>query len=88
MQRSFLIFAIAFIALMAGALFYAARIPVEVAQPVDTTPPAEIAADSTGFVPVYPEFSLPDTDGVEHALEVEDAFSQHAELPVPALDYT
>jgi len=67
-HRSFLIFAIAFIMLMAGVLFYAAKFPLEVAQPVETTPPAEVAADSTGFVPVYPAFSLPDIDGVEHAL--------------------
>jgi len=70
MQRSFLIFAMAFIMLIAGVLFYAARIPVEKAQPETTVaePATETAADDSGFVPVYPAFSLPDTDGVEHAL--------------------
>jgi thiol-disulfide isomerase/thioredoxin len=60
----------ALIMLMAGALFYAARIPVEKAQPETTVaePATETAADDSGFVPVYPAFSLPDTDGVEHAL--------------------
>ena len=47
MHRSFLIFAMAFIMLMAGVLFYAARIPVEQAQPVETAPPVEVAADAT-----------------------------------------
>ncbi len=69
MNRSFLIFAMALIMLMAGALFYAARIPVETSQPDDSTPPTEVATDTTGFVPVYPEFSLPDIDGVEHTLD-------------------
>ncbi len=59
----------ALIMLMAGALFYAARIPVETSQPDDSTPPTEVATDTTGFVPVYPEFSLPDIDGVEHTLD-------------------
>ena len=68
MQRSFLIFAVAFIMLMAGALFYAARIPVQMAQPVESVPHAEVTADATGFVPVYPTFVLPDTEGVEHSL--------------------
>jgi len=67
-HRSFLIFAMAFIMLMAGALFYAARIPVEVEQQDDTTPATEHVAAATGFTPVYPAFALPDTDGVEHTL--------------------
>ena len=58
----------ALVALMAGALFYAARIPVEVAQQADSAPATEVVADSTGIVPVYPVFSLPDIDGVEHSL--------------------
>jgi len=58
----------AFIMLMAGVLFYAARIPVEVAQQADIAPATETVADATGFTPAYPAFSLPDIDGVEHAL--------------------
>ena len=72
MNRSFLIFAMALIMLMAGALFYAARIPVEMTQPDDATAPTEVATDATGFVPIYPEFSLPDIDGVEHTLDEWD----------------
>ena len=78
MNRSFLIFAFAFLALMAGALFYAARIPVEHAQTADgDAQPAE-TADSmealppsmTGQEPTivdYPEFTLVDLDGEERA---------------------
>ena len=62
MQRSFLIFAMAFIALMAGALFYAARIPVQVEIPATTAEP-EVAA--TSDAPVYPSFKLADLDGNE-----------------------
>jgi thiol-disulfide isomerase/thioredoxin len=58
----------AFIMLMAGVLFYAAKIPVEVAQQADTAPATEAVADATGFTPVYPAFTLPDTDGIDHAL--------------------
>ena len=61
MQRSFLIFATAFIALMAGALFYAARIPVELATP-EVTP--EPVADA-GYAAVYPSFKLVDLDAAE-----------------------
>lgn len=62
MQRSFLVFATAFVALMAGALFYAARIPVEVQPP---PPEAQPEAPAGAFVPVYPSFSLPDLEGAE-----------------------
>lgn len=55
MHRSFLVFAAAFVALMAGALFYAARVPVEQAKaPAPVVPPALVD---------YPEFTLPDVDG-------------------------
>lgn len=62
MHRSFLIFATAFVALMAGALFYAARIPVEV-----QAPPAEdvVATPPDTFAPIYPTFRLVDLDGAE-----------------------
>jgi thiol-disulfide isomerase/thioredoxin len=60
-NRSFLVFAVAFIALMAGALFYAARIPVETPAPE----PAPEPVASSEFAPVYPSFQLPDIDGAE-----------------------
>ncbi|NOR36767.1 MAG: redoxin domain-containing protein [Woeseiaceae bacterium] len=61
MHRSFLVFAAALILLMAGALFYAARIPVEHAQPVTVAETMDAAADA----PVYPSFTLVDLDGNE-----------------------
>ena len=61
MHRSFLVFAAALILLMAGALFYAARMPVEHAQPV----PATETMDATADAPVYPSFMLVDLDGNE-----------------------
>jgi len=63
-QRSFLVFAAALILLMAGALFYAARIPVEHAQSTVATDPIDTAADA----PVFPSFTLVDLDGTEHDL--------------------
>jgi thiol-disulfide isomerase/thioredoxin len=57
MHRSFLIFAAAFVALMAGALFYAARAPVQ---------QAAVAPPATGGPPQvaeFPQFSLPDLAG-------------------------
>jgi thiol-disulfide isomerase/thioredoxin len=51
----------AFVALMAGALFYAARIPVENAPPVVVSEPIEANSDA----PVYPAFRLVDLDGTE-----------------------
>jgi len=60
-HRSFLIFAVAFVALMAGALFYAARIPLQ------TTVPEPVAeqAEAVAYAPIYPSFELTDIDGVE-----------------------
>jgi thiol-disulfide isomerase/thioredoxin len=56
-HRSFLIFAVAFIALMAGALFYAARMPVEQAEDNGAPPPvAELE------VVEYPQFTLVDLE--------------------------
>ena len=62
-HRSFLVFGVAFIALMAGALFYAARMPMEVTAPATVAEPAgtPTAVESTG--PVYPEFALADLEG-------------------------
>ena len=77
MNRSFLIFAFAFLAMMAGALFYAARIPVENAETADSGVPAESTNDMdalppsmTGQAPEvvdYPEFTLVDLDGNDRA---------------------
>jgi len=61
-QRSFLVFAMAFIALMAGALFYAARIPVQAPAQVNAEQPA--TADVRDE-PIYPAFQLADIDGIE-----------------------
>ena len=56
MQRIMLIFGVALLALMAGALFYAARIPVQVQAP---PPPQPAQLDTT----TRPAFSLPDLEG-------------------------
>lgn len=56
MHRVFLIFGVAFIALMAGGLFYAARIPVE-------NPAPPVAEPGKLEVVSHPAFSLPDMDG-------------------------
>ena len=53
-----LIFATALLALMAGALFYAARIPIEVEAPPPPPQPAQLEAVS------HPAFTLPDIEGV------------------------
>ena len=45
---------------MAGALFYAARLPVQAPEP-PTAPEPESVADLEG--PVYPDFALPDLEG-------------------------
>ena len=53
-----LIFATALVALMAGALFYAARIPVS-----ERPAPGATAAAAALKVVEYPEFTLPDISG-------------------------
>jgi thiol-disulfide isomerase/thioredoxin len=53
-----LIFATALLALMAGALFYAARIPVEVEAP---PPPQPARLEAV----THPTFTLPDMEGVD-----------------------
>lgn len=65
MKRSFLILAMGFVALMAGALFYAARLPVQV-QMADALEEAPAATDANA--PIYPAFKLTDIDGVERDL--------------------
>jgi len=57
-SRVMLIFATALLALMAGALFYAARIPVTVEAP----PPPQPAQLE---VMTHPAFTLPDMEGVD-----------------------
>ena len=55
----------AFVALMAGALFYAARMPLKaLPEPVDTINPNAVTAIRTEN-PIYPSFTLSDMDGVE-----------------------
>ena len=56
MSRIMLIFGTALLALMAGALFYAARIPVETAVPA---PPPATSLE----VVSHPAFTLPDLEG-------------------------
>jgi thiol-disulfide isomerase/thioredoxin len=54
---------VGFIALMAGVLFYAARLPVETPQPVPATEYTEPAGTAPAAGPVYPAFNLPDLEG-------------------------
>ena len=61
MHRSFLIFAVAFVALMAGALFYAARLPVSQQASSEAGAPAAQPA-ATGS-PATVEFVLSDMEG-------------------------
>jgi thiol-disulfide isomerase/thioredoxin len=58
-SRVFLIFASALVALMAGALFYAARMPLE----VPPAPTAQVAQPRTMEVVSHPSFTLPDVTG-------------------------
>ena len=56
----------AFVALMAGALFYAARMPLKaLPEPVDTFDPNAVTTISTQDA-IYPSFRLSDMNGVEH----------------------
>jgi len=57
-----LIFGTALLALMAGALFYAARMSAPLQQPVATSAGPTVAALE---VVAYPEFALPDISGQE-----------------------
>ena len=61
MSKVFLMFCVALLALMSGALFYAARLPVESADPAPAATP--VATDDS-----YPAFTMPDLDGVERSL--------------------
>ena len=83
MHRSFLVFGVAFIAMMAGALFYAARIPM---QAPETAPAAAQeappAAADTAAGPVYPAFALPDIDGVERNFSATWCAPCRREIPL------
>lgn len=59
MSRVFLIFASALVALMAGALFYVARLPLQ--EPALET--ATIEQPPAPAAEVYPDFALPDVSG-------------------------
>jgi len=61
-SRIFLIFVSALVALMAGALFYAARLPVQAPAP----DPQSVAQPETLAVVTHPSFSLPDVSGNPH----------------------
>lgn len=61
MSRIFLIFASALVALMAGALFYAARIPVQAPQPA----PQLIEQPEALEIVTHPSFTLPDLSGTD-----------------------
>jgi len=69
-----LIFATGLVALMAGALFYAARMPLQQATPA--APPAAAPleqAEAAGPEAVsHPTFTLPDLDGKPHAFSEWD----------------
>jgi len=67
-SRIFLIFAAALVALMAGALFYAARIPVKAPPP----PPQKIEQPKTLEIVTHPTFTLPDISGTNHELSEWD----------------
>lgn len=61
MSRIFLIFASALVALMAGALFYAARIPVQAPQPA-----AQLIEQPEALeIVTHPSFTLPDLSGTD-----------------------
>ena len=63
MPRVFLIFVAALVALMAGALFYAARIPVQVDANTVPTEPQTIEPPAPIEVVTHPSFAMPDVDG-------------------------
>jgi thiol-disulfide isomerase/thioredoxin len=66
--RVFLMFAAALVALMAGALFYAARIPVQAPRPA----PQPVQAATAPEVITRPSFTLPDASGTPHAFSEWD----------------
>ena len=75
MQRSLLIFAVALLALMSGALFYAAQAPVKVAGEAAAAPAAAHAAG-----PYAVSFAMSDLDGKTR--DFSEYAGQHALLNV------
>ncbi len=63
MHRSFLVFGIAFIAMMAGALFYAARLPLEQQAAPVAAPAGQDKERAAADGPVIVDFALADMDG-------------------------
>ena len=76
MSRVTLIFAAALLALMSGALFYAARMPVEKTPPGRQSDPVEaveaVAGDDVVETFARPAFTLPDLDGTSRQLDEWD----------------
>ena len=62
MQRSFLVFTIALVALAAGVLAYKTQVSVDEPRPISAMKPA---TEDTVTESVYPSFTLTDIDGVE-----------------------
>lgn len=63
MSRVFLIFSAALVALMAGALFYAARIPVQATHSEKQAAPQTVEQPSALLSVSHPSFELPDVAG-------------------------
>ena len=72
MPRVFLVFVATLVALMAGALFYAARIPVQVEANTPAAAPAKIQAPTPIEVLTHPSFAMPDLDGTVRELSEWD----------------
>ncbi len=68
MSKAFLIFTSALLAMMAGALFYAARIPVQESQ----SEPPLARQPAVAEIVTHPSFTLPDAGGVNHELSEWD----------------
>ena len=70
MSRIFLFFVVALVALMVGALFYAAKIPLQTQTPQQVEPPQTaqptMARPNVLEVVSHPSFSLPDIEGTSH----------------------
>ncbi len=63
MSRVFLFFAAALVALMAGALFYAARMPLETATSAVPTETPTVERSQAPQLVTHPTFTLPDMTG-------------------------
>jgi len=65
-SRTFLIFAVALVALMAGALLYAVKLPLQQADADSSRAAREIPSPASPEMVSHPSFVLPDPGGVEH----------------------